>query len=164
VPNAVDVLAYVLRIVWSLWSTGNLFKYSNGLWQATTTTVGEPSHIWAGCVPGENLPKLPLSATGSLHDEGFIQSKELGFKMHNVWSTEVMRWLESCMGWNFLSTPSHTCKPAPHPQEFEKFAPPAPHPHSSNSHLPRRPSQPAPAPHIFGLKPAPVRKLLKTHN
>ena len=37
-------------------------------------------------------------------------------------------------------------------------------PHSSNAHPPRRPSQPAPAPHFFSLKSAPVRKLLKSHN
>jgi len=30
--NAVDVLACVLRVVWWLWSTANLFKCSNGLW------------------------------------------------------------------------------------------------------------------------------------
>jgi len=32
VPNAVDVLRYVLRVVWWLWSTANLLKCSNGLW------------------------------------------------------------------------------------------------------------------------------------
>jgi len=32
VPDAVDVLAYVLRVVWLLWSTANLIKCSNGLW------------------------------------------------------------------------------------------------------------------------------------
>jgi len=32
VSHAVDVLAYVLRVVWWLWSTANLFKCSNGLW------------------------------------------------------------------------------------------------------------------------------------
>jgi len=37
-------------------------------------------------------------------------------------------------------------------------------PHISNPHPPHKPSQPAPAPHFFGLKPAPVRKLLNTHN
>ena len=31
VTHAVDVLAYVLRVVWWLWSTANLFKCSNGL-------------------------------------------------------------------------------------------------------------------------------------
>jgi len=32
VPDAVDVLGYVLRVVWLLWSPANLFKCSNGLW------------------------------------------------------------------------------------------------------------------------------------
>jgi len=32
VSHAVDVLAYVLRVVWWLWSTANLFKCSSGLW------------------------------------------------------------------------------------------------------------------------------------
>jgi len=77
--------------------------------------------------------------------------------------------LASCVGWNFLSAP------APHPQNlnpsrtapawvWETLSAPAPDLHSSNSHPPRRPSQPAPAPHFFGLQPAAVRKLLKTHN
>jgi len=42
-------LPYVLRVVWLLWSTANLFKCSNGLWLATTTTAGEPSLFWDGC-------------------------------------------------------------------------------------------------------------------
>jgi len=53
----------------------------------------------------------------------------------------LVQFLDSCAGWNFLSAPA---------------------PHTSNPHPPRRPSQPAP--HFFGLKPAAVRKLLKTHN
>jgi len=32
VYHAVNILAYVLRVVWWLWSTANLFKCSNGLW------------------------------------------------------------------------------------------------------------------------------------
>ena len=32
VSHAVDVLAYVLRVVWWLWSTAKMFKRSNGLW------------------------------------------------------------------------------------------------------------------------------------
>ena len=63
--------------------------------------------------------------------------------------------LASCTGWNFVSAPAR------HPQQFEKFCP---HPHTANQHPPRRPSQPALAQHFFGLKPAPVWKLLKTHN
>ena len=60
--------------------------------------------------------------------------------------------------------------PAPHPQNLN---PPCTrtslrniarsHPHTFNPCPLRRPSQPAPAPHFFGLKPAPVRILLKTH-
>ena len=47
-------------------------------------------------------------------------------------------------GWNFLSAP-------------------APHPYISNTHPAPRPSETVPASHFFGLKPAPVRNLLK-HN
>jgi len=32
VSHTVDVLGYVLRVVWWLWSTVNLFKCSKGLW------------------------------------------------------------------------------------------------------------------------------------
>jgi len=32
VPDAVDILGYVLRVIWLLWSTANQFKCSNGLW------------------------------------------------------------------------------------------------------------------------------------
>jgi len=64
--------------------------------------------------------------------------------------------IESCAGWNFLSAP------ASHPQNLNP-----PRTRKSSRNLARTrtlPTQPAPAPHFFGLKPAPVRKLLKTPN
>jgi len=42
-------VAYVLRLVWLLWSTANLFKWSNDLLYATTTTTGHTSQFWTGC-------------------------------------------------------------------------------------------------------------------
>jgi len=66
----------------------------------------------------------------------------------------VLRWLKFFV--RFCPAPSKF-KLAPRPQEFEKSCP-----------LPPRtrtlPSRTRPAPHFFGLKPAAVRKLLKTHN
>jgi len=60
--HAVDVLGYVLRVVrlLILWSTANLFKClkMNGLWEARTTTTGEPSQFWAGCKPVDHPTKM----------------------------------------------------------------------------------------------------------
>jgi len=73
--------------------------------------------------------------------------------------------LQSSVGLIFFSTPTLQNLNLPHPAPawvWEIL--PAPVPHISNPHTPHRPPQFMPAPHFSGLKPAPLWKLLKTHN
>jgi len=64
VSHAVDVLAYVLRVVWWLWSTASLFKCSNGLWYRRQPPRLVNLHSF-GLVASlvNNLPKRPPYAT-----------------------------------------------------------------------------------------------------
>jgi len=64
VSHAVEVLAYVLHVVWWLWSTANLFKCSNGLWykrQSPRLVNLQSFGLVASLV--NTLPKRPSYAT-----------------------------------------------------------------------------------------------------
>jgi len=71
VPHAVDVLTYVLRVVWWLWSTANLFKCSNAWWyrrQPPRLVNLHSFRLVASLV--NTLPKRPPYTTG--HNIFFI--------------------------------------------------------------------------------------------
>jgi len=100
VSHAVDVPAYVLRVVWWLWSTANLFKCSNGVWYRRKPPrlvnlhsfglVNLHSFGLVACLVN-TLPKRPPYATET-HPKSFdltqvwAKSKKIGQWIFNIFN------------------------------------------------------------------------------